>query len=160
MVLSHRRRPPRRSASWEPTYDIGGNYYPGDGPANVSPYFVVPWRSNSTAKPYDADGNNVYGSAGYFLFGTRFDYPNRNAIGGAAYVNPTDNTTYPNLTSAPSFVAGSQILATRKAGGWNYSVIDDPTITDGTRDVNWGLAQTPAAGQPGGVREDRLPRRR
>lgn len=126
-------------------YDIGGNYYPGDGPANVSPFFVVPWRSNSTTKLYDADGNNVYGSAGYYLFGTWFDYPDRNAIGGSTYINPADTSMCHNLTSAPAFVAGSHILATRKTSGWNYSIIDDPTLTNGTRDTNWGLSQTPAA---------------
>jgi hypothetical protein len=134
-------------------YDIGGNFYPGDGPADVTPYFVVPWRDSGTAKAYDADGNNVYGTAGYYLFGTRFDYPNRNATPGNAFVNPTDNSVYPNITATPSFVAGTQILVGRKAGGWNYSVIDDPRVTNGVRDMNWGLSQTPpSTNQPAYVK--------
>ena len=121
-------------------YDLT-NLFPG----GAAPYVVVPWRSDYHAKPLDGDGNNVYGSAGYALFGTRFDYPNANATGGNAFVNPTDNTVYPNIISLPSFVSGSQILSSRKAGGWAYSLIDDPQLTNGARDWNWGDAQTPAS---------------
>lgn len=121
-------------------YDLT-NLFPGGS----TPYVVVPWRSNYHVKPLDGDGNNVYGSAGYALFGTRFDYPNANATGGNAFVNPTDNAVYPNIINLPSFVSGSQILSSRKAGGWAYSLIDDPQLTNGVRDWNWGDAQTPAS---------------
>jgi hypothetical protein len=121
-------------------YDLT-NLFPG----GATPYVVVPWRSNYHVKPLDADWNNVYGSAGYALFGTRFDYPNANATGGNAFVNPADNTVYPNIINLPSFVSGSQILSSRKAGGWAYSLIDDPQLTNGARDWNWGDSQTPAS---------------
>jgi hypothetical protein len=119
-------------------YDLT-NLFPGGS----TPYVVAPWRSNYHVKPLDGDGNNVYGSAGYALFGTRFDYPNANATGGNAFVNPTDNSVYLNIINLPSFVSGSQILSSRKAGGWAYSLIDDPQLTNGARDWNWGDAQTP-----------------
>ena len=119
-------------------YDLT-NLFPGGS----TPYVVVPWRSDYHLKPLDGDGNNVYGSAGYALFGTRFDYPNANATGGNAFVNPTDNSVYPNIINLPSFVSGSQILSSRKAGGWAYSLIDDPQQTNGARNWAWGDTQTP-----------------
>lgn len=121
-------------------YDLTDLY-----PGGSTPYVVAPWRSDYHVKPLDADGNNVYGSAGYALFGTRFDYPNANATGGNAFVNPTDDAVYPNMINLPSFVSGSQILSSRKAGGWAYALIDDPQLTNGIRDWNWGDAQTPAS---------------
>ena len=119
-------------------YDLT-NLYPGGS----TPYVVAPWRSDYHLKPLDADGNNVYGSAGYALFGTRFDYPDANATGGNAFVNPIDDTVYPNIIDLPSFVSGSQILSSRKAGGWAYALIDDPQLTNGARDWAWGDTQTP-----------------
>jgi hypothetical protein len=128
-------------------YDLT-NLFPGGGPADVNSYVVVPWRSDYAVKQFDGDGDNVYGTAGYALFGTRFDYPNANATSGNAFVDPTDDSVFPNIISLPSFVSGSQILSTRKAGGWAYSLIDDPQLTNGVRDWNWGDTQTPAsAGQ-------------
>jgi hypothetical protein len=121
------------------------NLFPGGGPANANAYVVVPWRSDYTVKQFDGDGNNVYGSAGYALFGTRFDYPNANATGGNAFVNPNDNAVYPNIIDLPSFVSSSQILSSRKAGGWAYSLIDDPRLTNGARDWDWGQSQSPAS---------------
>jgi len=127
-------------------YDIGGTFYAGGGPANVNAYFVAGWRGNDVAKPLDFDGNNTYGSAGYALFATRFDYPNASLTGGNAFVTPTDNSVFPNLISLPSWVSGSQIVASRKSGGWGgYALIDDPQLTNGPRDFNWGASQSPAS---------------
>ncbi|WP_425400486.1 PEP-CTERM sorting domain-containing protein [Aeoliella sp.] len=126
-------------------YDVGGTFFPGGGPADVQNYHVAGWRGNDVAKTLDLDGNDVYGSAGYALFGTRFDYPNANATGGNAFVNPTDNSVYPNIIDLPSWVAGHQILSSRKAGGWAYALIDDPQLTNGARDFNWGASQIPAS---------------
>lgn len=126
-------------------YDIGGTFFPGGGPADVNAYVVAGWRANDVAKTMDFDGNNVYGSAGYAMFGTRFDYPNANATGGNAFVNPADNSVYPNIIDLPSWVSGSQILSSRKAGGWAYALVDDPQLTNGVRDYNWGASQTPAS---------------
>jgi hypothetical protein len=121
-------------------YDLTDLY-----PGGSTPYVVVPWRSDYHVKPLDGDGNNVYGSAGYALFGTRFDYPDANATGGNAFVNPIDDAVYPNIINLPSFVSDSQILSSRKAGGWAYSLIDDPQLTNGARDWSWGDTQTPAS---------------
>ncbi|TWT92008.1 hypothetical protein Pla108_41510 [Botrimarina colliarenosi] len=126
-------------------YDIGGTFFPGGGPADQNAYVVAGWRANDVAKTLDLDNNDVYGSAGYAMFGTRFDYPNANATGGNAFVAPTDNSVYPNLIDLPSFVSNSQILSSRKAGGWSYALIDDPQLTNGGRDYNWGASQTPAS---------------
>ena len=123
-------------------YDLT-NLYPGGGPADVAPYVVAPWRSDYTTKQFDGDGNNVYGSAGYALFGTRFDYPNANLTGGNAFVNPNDNSVFPNIVNLPSFVSSAQILSSRKAGGWAYSLIDDPQLTNGARNWDWGQSQSP-----------------
>ncbi|QDV74038.1 hypothetical protein [Botrimarina mediterranea] len=126
-------------------YDIGGTFFPGGGPADANAYVVAGWRGSDVAKTHDLDSNNTYGSAGYAMFGTRFDYPNANATGGNAFVNPTDNSVFPNLIDLPNWVSGSQILASRKAGGWGYALIDDPQLTNGPRDFTWGASQTPAS---------------
>jgi len=121
--------------------DIGGTFFPG----GTAPYVVVPWRSNSTPKTFDLDGNNVYGSAGYIMFATQFNYPNTGCCGSSV---PFDSATYPNLVSLPGFVSGSQNLTTNKVGGWNYALIDDPQLTNGPRDFDWGQSLVPpVAGQ-------------
>ena len=125
-------------------YDITP-YYPGGGPADVNAYVVAGWRANDVAKAFDVDNNDVYGSAGYALFGTRFDYPNANATSGNAWVNPYDNSVFPNIIDLPAWVSGHQILSSRKAGGWAYALIDDPQLTNGVRDYNWGQSQTPTS---------------
>ncbi|MGD9632932.1 MAG: hypothetical protein AB7G28_20835 [Pirellulales bacterium] len=120
-------------------YDIGGTFFPGGTPPD-HPYVVVPWRSNSTPKTVDLDGNNVYGSAGYAMFGTEFQYPNAFPCCGSAV--PADSATHPNLISLPSFVTASQILTPNKVGGWTYALVDPPSV-NGARDFNWGQSQSP-----------------
>lgn len=125
------------------------NLYPGGGPANAQSYVVVPWRSEILAKPLDADGNNVFGSAGYALFATTFSYPDAGAICCDAYINPVDgDPLFPNIIDLPEWVTGSQILAERMAGGFAYALIDDPVLTNGYRDYNWGDTQSPPANPP------------
>lgn len=110
-------------------------------PAGTPPLVVVPWRSEFKTKLYDIDGNNVYGSAGYAMFATKFDwYPRQGCCGGTV---PFDSPTYPNLISLPSFVTGSQNLTQNKVGDWIYSLIDDPELVNGYRDYNWGMTQDP-----------------
>lgn len=124
-------------------YDIGGTFFAGGGPANVSPYVVVPWRSNSTPKLYDVDNNNVYGTDGYAMFGTEFQYPQAYPCCGSA-VAPT-SATHPNLISLPSYISASQFLVTAgnsKVGGWSYALVDPPSV-NGARNFNWGLGQSP-----------------
>lgn len=120
-------------------YDIGGTFFPGGTPPD-HPYVVVPWRSNSTAKAFDIDGNNVYGSDGYAMFGTEFQYPNAFPCCGSQV--PVTSATHPNLISLPSYVADSQFLTPNKVGGWTYALVDPPSV-NGARDFNWGLSQVP-----------------
>jgi hypothetical protein len=121
-------------------YDIGGTYYPGGTPPD-HPYVVVPWRSDSTPKAFDVDGNNVYGSDGYAMFATEFQYPNAFPCCGSS-VSPPTSATHPNLISLPSYVAGSSFLTPTKVGGWSYALVDPPSV-NGARDFNWGLSQSP-----------------
>lgn len=114
-------------------------------PGGSAPYVVSPWRSNINAKPLDIDGNNVYGSDGYALFATQFNWPNQGCCGSTQAVN---SATYPNLIDLPSYVSGSQFLVTNKVGGWGYALVDDPTLVNGYRDYNWGNTQVPAVVPP------------
>jgi hypothetical protein len=124
--------------------DIGGTFFPG----GAAPYVVVPWRSEGIPKTLDVDGNNVYGSAGYAMFATTATYPDANLIGGEANIPTSGDDLFPNLIDLPSWVADSEILAQRMAGGWAYSLIDDPQLVNGYRDYNWGDSQTPPVDPP------------
>ncbi len=121
-------------------YDIGGTDFPGGDP----PYVVVPWRTETLAKPLDADGNNVYGSAGYALFATQFNWPNVECCGSEVEF---DNDFYPNMIQLPNFISDSATLTANKVGGWNYALVDDPTLVNGYRDYNWGDTLDPPVGQ-------------
>jgi hypothetical protein len=119
-------------------YNIGGppDLFPGGAP----PYVVVPWRSEGVVKPWDIDGNNVYGSDGYALFGTQFAYPTYSCCGSS---QPFASATFPNMIDLPSYVTSSQALVSNKVGGWSYALVDDPTLVNGYRDYNWGMTQSP-----------------
>ena len=117
-------------------YDIGGTFYPG----GTAPYVVAPWRSSDAAKAFDIDGNDVYGTAGYAMFATQFNYPNAGCCGSSV---PFASATYPNLVSTPNWIAGTQNLTTNKVGGWGYALADDPTLTNGPRNYNWGQSLAP-----------------
>lgn len=112
--------------------------YPGGTP----PFVVSPWRSEILVKPLDIDGNDVFGSDGYALFATQFNWPNQSCCGSVQGVN---SATYPNLIDLPDYVSGSQFLVNNKVGGWNYALVDDPTLVNGYRDYNWGNTQVPPA---------------
>jgi len=122
-------------------FDIGGTFFPGGS----APYTVVPWRSETSSKAFDVDGNDVYGSAGYAMFATQFNWPNQGCCGASVAF---DSATYPNLIELPSFVAGSQNLTTNKVGGWNYALVDDPELVNGFRDYNWGDNLSPPVDPP------------
>ncbi|QDS98846.1 hypothetical protein [Adhaeretor mobilis] len=130
--------------------DIGGTFFPGAGPANVQSYVVVPWRSDSANNTFSASsdsGQRYYGRDGYALFGTRFDYPNANATSGAS-AHPEDTffpLAFPDLVDLPDFVTYSEVLSSKVAGGYPYALIDDPALTAGYRDFNWGDTQSPPA---------------
>jgi hypothetical protein len=116
----------------------GPNFFPGGEP----PYVVVTWRSNGDSKPLDIDGDNVYGSGGYAMFATDFEWPYF-TNGAGSGVPFADDTTYQNLVELPSFVTNTANLTANKVGGWNYALVDDPRLVNGYRDYNWGDTQSP-----------------
>lgn len=135
--------------------DVGGTFFPGGGPADVQSYTVVPWRTDgfdpnvhsNYLSASDVVGERYYGRDGYALFGTRFDYPDANLTGGAS-AHPDDTffpLVYPDLIDLPDFVTSSEVLSSRVVGGHGYSLIDDPALTAGYRDYNWGNTQSPPA---------------
>lgn len=132
--------------------NIGGTFFPGGGPADVQSYVVVPWRTSSANNTFAVSTEPLqqyYGSAGYALFATTFTYPNANLYGGEPAIDPGfGDPLFPNMIDLPDWVAESQILATRMAGGYPYSLIDDPVLTHGYRDYNWGDSQSPPANPP------------
>jgi len=101
------------------------------------PYVTSYWRSDDPNNIFAASSNSpdrYYGTAGYALFATTFSYPDANVIGGEAYLNPDgSDPLYPNLIDLPDWVSSSQPLATRMAGGWGFSLIDDPRLQHGVR---------------------------
>ncbi len=120
---------------------VGSDYdlvplYPGGS----APYVVVPWRSDIKAKAFDIDGNDVYGSDGYALFATQFNWPNQGCCGSS---QPFASATYPNKIELPSYVTATANLVTNKVGGWTYALIDDPALVNGYRDYNWGDTLVP-----------------
>lgn len=130
-------------------YDIGGTFFPGGG----LPYVTVPWRTDSAANVHavsNAAPNRYYGTAGYALFATRFEYPNANATPGNANVPIGGNGTFQNLVDLPSWVAGHEVIANRLAGGFAYALIDDPGLMSGIRHWTFdGTNYPPADGTNG-----------
>ncbi|TWU26019.1 hypothetical protein [Bythopirellula polymerisocia] len=123
--------------------------FPGGG----LPYVTVPWRTSTAANIYatgsGAYPDNFYGKAGYALFATTFTYPNANLVPGDAFI-ATDGSDplFPNLIDLPSWISDSQILSTRMAGGYAYSLIDDPVLMhDGTRQWSFDGTNYPQAAQ-------------
>lgn len=113
--------------------NIGGTFFPGGS----LPYVTVPWRTSMSANIFatsDEFPNQYYGREGYALFATTFSYPNANAICCDANIDPNSgDPLFPNLVQLPTWVAESQILAERMAGGYGYSLIDDPQLMFGER---------------------------
>ena len=114
------------------------------------PYVTSYWRSDVPNNVYAASSespNRYYGTAGYALFATTFSYPDANVIGGNAYLNPDgSDPLYPNLIDLPGWVSNSQPLATRMAGGWGFSLIDDPVLQHGVRHWTFDGVNYPDAG--------------
>ncbi|WP_425400484.1 PEP-CTERM sorting domain-containing protein [Aeoliella sp.] len=131
-------------------YDIGGTFFPGGGPADVGAYVVVPWRTDGAGNTFSASddpGERYYGRDGYVLFSTRTDYPNANFAPGTNddWDSEFFTDNYPDIIDLPEFVGDSQVLANRRGGGWAYALVDDPVLTEGIRDWDWGQSQTPTS---------------
>lgn len=79
---------------------------------------VASFRSSNVTKSLDVDGDNVYGSAGYFFYG-----------------NGVDNTS--NSESRPSWISAFGTPADAVAVHDHYTVIDDPTAALTGDVVDW-----------------------
>jgi hypothetical protein len=124
--------------------NIGTDLFSGAAffPGGTAPYQVVRWRDNELAKTHDIDGDDVYGTAGYFLFGTKFVYPHVDCCGSQ---QPFNSPTWPNLVDLPDFVSSSQNLTEFKVGGWPYALVDDPRYVNGGNDPAWHTSVAPTA---------------
>jgi hypothetical protein len=91
------------------------------------------WRSTSVVKTFDLDHDNVYGTAGYVMFGAD-DVGNANPgvvqVGTAynpfTYVNGTRRT----VASIPGYLAFNVVTptATGIASSYGYKQMDDPSL--------------------------------
>jgi hypothetical protein len=122
------------------TVNFAGAQYdlPGGGLAGATspPYLQAGWRTSNTNNVYavgDSFPEQYYGQAGWALFASTFSYPNASANPTNANVPIAGDSTYQNLYDLPSWVTGSQIHATRLAGGGVYALIDDPQLMFGER---------------------------
>ncbi|MBX3434639.1 MAG: hypothetical protein KF847_15075 [Pirellulales bacterium] len=131
--------------------NLDNGFFPGGG----LPYVTAYWRTSNANNVYatsNAYPDQFYGRAGYALFATRFAYPNVNdGISDPNLAPDGEDPLFPNLIDLPSWVAESQILAERMAGGFAYALIDDPRLMfDGTRQWTFdGVNYPPATGMNG-----------
>jgi hypothetical protein len=74
------------------------------------------WRTSSTAKTQDIDGNNIYGSDGYYI------------VGSPATVAPPTGL----FTATPSYVSSMSHFGNLYAGGHQlvsiYQTVDNPSV--------------------------------
>jgi hypothetical protein len=93
---------------------------------------VQSWRSTNAPKSFDADGDNVYGSAGLFF------------IGKTGSARPDFDAKFANFTKvgAPwadvSPGADASYYCTPTAA-WDYADIDDPDVAPGVEVADWSI---------------------
>lgn len=136
-------------------YDIGGTVYPGGS----LPYVTVPWRStsaNNIYAVYDESPDQCYGHEGYALFATTFTYPDASLVPSNSNIDPND-PDFANVLDLPSWVADSQILAERLAGGYDYALIDDPVLQHGIRYWSFNGVTAPEWDDPNYVYTEQNP---
>jgi hypothetical protein len=91
----------------------------GDGSGyDISGTEVANFRSTGTAKSYDVDGDNVYGTAGYMVFGGA-------AASSGGWVLFGDATAYSNPSFVTTFGAGANFNAIAKYE--SYALYDNPS---------------------------------
>ncbi len=130
-------------------YDLSSLYPNGATP----PCCIVPWHSDYPSNTFSVSSeapDRYYGTAGYALFATQFEYPDANVGYSSSVTDPifADNDYYIDRLDLPSFVTNSEILATAKAGGWAYALIDDPALQHGYREWTFDGANYPPATGP------------
>jgi len=106
---------------------------------------ALEWRSSNIAKSFDADGDNVYGTAGYGLY-----YTEDASYGGPFKSSGTSPLGHPDtLTSIPSYLDFSDYFQNRNVLSSTYPELDDPTLAPGTdvADVKTGYATRVTAGE-------------
>ncbi|MCA9234667.1 MAG: hypothetical protein KDA44_04320 [Planctomycetales bacterium] len=126
--------------------NLDNGFFPGGG----LPYVTAYWRTSTSDNVYavgNAYPDQFYGTSGYALFATRFAYPTANDGISDPNLDPYgDDPLFPNLIDLPAWVSESQILAERMAGGFAYSLIDDPRLmADGTRQWTFDGVNYPQA---------------
>ncbi len=81
------------------------------------------WRTPSVAKPNDIDGDNVYGSAGYFLpSGQQFGYRNP-LLSGTNVITPDPK----GVNALPSYITDLEFTDAQVGSSWGGEFGDDGT---------------------------------
>ncbi len=100
----------------------------GDGTGyDISGTEVADFRSTATAKLFDPDGDEAYGTAGYMVFGGA-------AVSGGGHALFGDATVWSNASFVATFGAGADFISISKYV--TYPLYDDPsqpidgTVTD------------------------------
>ncbi len=118
--------------------------------ASSPPYLTAGWRTSHADNIYAVGSSfpdQYYGTAGWALFAATFSYPNAN-VANNVNIPIAGNATYQNIYDLPAWVTGSQIHATRLAGGSPYALIDDPRLMNGIRHWSFDGVNYPPA-EPG-----------
>lgn len=86
------------------------------------------WLSNDVVKTFDVDGDNVYGTAGYLMFGTTAGGANNSGQSWGAHIDALP--TWASVSEPADFDAVADQFGT-------YVVIDDPNAGPGVSVANW-----------------------
>ncbi len=102
------------------------------------------WRSTNFLKNFDPDGDNIYGTAGYVLYGT--DAAVNSTAGSVQTADPLtfNNGVIRTLNSVPGYLTLANSLngQNQLASSYGYKLFDDPTQPTGptVSDVESGAA--------------------
>lgn len=127
--------------------------YVGTDFNNVGGNPVQDWRTPTVPKGFDLDGDNIYGSAGYLLFGTTDNSEGFEDIyPGAANLFTADGTRLDTLNNLPSWFnisdAGNAPTFVRVFGGNFYPEVDDPSNPGSDTNIGYGGYWDFGAGTP------------
>ncbi len=103
---------------------------------------VAGYRSTGVVKTFDLDGDNVYGSAGYVVYGT--DIAGNTTAGSVPTADPLTYSAgdRQTLKSIPSYLTLTSNGQNQLAVSYGYKLIDNPTLTPASTvaDVEGGAA--------------------